>query len=71
MFFDTYRDLPHTIKLLRMSGNMTATVIRLSDWMATVIRVETRNDLKLFKLTEELGQNVYWPGISVREKKEA
>jgi hypothetical protein len=50
---------------------MTATVIRLSDWMATVIRVETRNDLKLFKLTEELGQNVYWPGISVREKKEA
>jgi hypothetical protein len=38
--------------------HMTATVIKPSDWIATGIRVETINNLKLFKFTEELGDRL-------------
>jgi hypothetical protein len=37
---------------------MTATVIKPSDWITTGIRVETINNLKLFKFTEELGDRL-------------
>jgi hypothetical protein len=37
---------------------MTATVIKPSDWITTEIRVETINNLKLFKSTEELGDPI-------------
>jgi hypothetical protein len=40
---------------------MTATVIKSSDWIATGIRVETINNLKLFKFTEELGDRLQEP----------
>jgi hypothetical protein len=46
------------MKELRMSGNMTATVIKPSDWITTGIRVETINNLKLFKFTKELGDRL-------------
>jgi hypothetical protein len=41
--------------MLRVGKTMTATLIKPSDWIATGIRVETINNLKLFKFTEELG----------------
>jgi hypothetical protein len=52
------RSLLPIMKKLRMGGNMTATVIKPSDWITTGIRVETINNLKLFKFTEELGDRL-------------
>jgi hypothetical protein len=37
---------------------MTTTVIKPSDWITTGIRVETINNLKLFKFTEVLGDRL-------------
>jgi hypothetical protein len=44
--------------MLRVGKTMTATLIKPSDWIATGIRVETINNLKLFKFTEELGDRL-------------
>jgi hypothetical protein len=41
-----------------MGSNMTATVIKPSDWITTGIQVETIKNLKLFKFTEELGDRL-------------
>jgi hypothetical protein len=37
---------------------MTSTLLKPSDWIATGIRVETIDNLKLFKFTEELGDRL-------------
>jgi hypothetical protein len=37
---------------------MTATVIKPSDWITTGIQVETINNLKLFKFTQDLGDRL-------------
>jgi hypothetical protein len=37
---------------------MTATVIKPSAWIADGIKIETINNLKLFKFTEELGDRL-------------
>lgn len=43
---------------LRAGSNMTATVIKPSAWIADGIKIETINNLKLFKFTEELGDRL-------------